>query len=638
MAVALIIALVAFPFAVAAAAFLFGRTQLAMAWIVRVGAVAIIAMSVAFGFVFFHGPTGYRIPGEWLRWAVLGVDALICAYVIFVGVTRKSVLLMIFAAMQIIISAFLVFSGRIVEAPQTIYIDRLTIIMIEIVGVIGSLICVYAVEYMKDYHRHHPEFQDRRRMFFAVLFVFLGAMSALVIANDLTLMLLFWEITSLCSFLLIGYTKTDEAKKNAMLAIVINVGGGLAFSIGIAVLAIWEKVGDMNGLLALGNNTGVVLIAVFALAVAGLTKSAQMPFSGWLLGAMVAPTPTSALLHSSTMVKAGVYLIIRLAPLLGNNAVGYTVTLVGAVTFFVAAAMAISQSDAKKVLAYSTISNLGLIVACAGINTAESLWAAIMLIIFHAIAKSLLFLSVGSTEHQVGSRNIEDMDGLYKVSRTLAMLLIIGIAGMFVAPFGMLISKWAAMKAFIQYGNIIVVLILAFGSTITFFFWSKWMGKLIANSHIIHPQQYKMRNDERVTLFSLAGMVVIVCLIYPVISKAFVAPFITGGGESFTTPLDSTDTMVIMLMMFALFLLPLLLMPLYRHFRVKDTTIYMSGENTGDNESYRGSAGTVRQVQLRNWYMSGIFGEAIWSAPSKIICTVLLAGGFLFTIGGLIIK
>ena len=130
-----------------------------------------------------------------------------------------------------------------------------------------------------------------------------------------------------------------------------------------------------------------VLIPVILLAFAAMTKSALLPFSKWLLGAMVAPTPTSALLHSATMVKAGVYLLIRLAPVMSETLVGNMVALVGGFTFLIASMLAITVSDGKKVLAYSTISNLGLIAACAGVGTTETVWAAVLLVMFHAVSK-----------------------------------------------------------------------------------------------------------------------------------------------------------------------------------------------------------------------------------------------------------
>jgi ech hydrogenase subunit A len=144
---------------------------------------------------------------------------------------------------------------------------------------------------------------------------------------------------------------------------------------------------------------------------------------------MVAPTPVSALLHSSTMVKAGVYILVRLAPIFQATFSGYVLAFIGAMTFLLASAIAISQSNAKRVLAYSTIANLGLIVACAGIGTYEAIWAAILLIIFHAISKSLLFLSVGTVEHKIDSRDIEDMNGLIVRMPRIAAAMVVALPG-----------------------------------------------------------------------------------------------------------------------------------------------------------------------------------------------------------------
>lgn len=632
-----IVALTAFP-VIAAVIVLFARKQKQFAFIVRSSSALIIALSLLVVFqnysqVFTFDLSHY----EPVKFTVVILEALVSLYIVYRGVKNKSYLAACFAALQLaVILAFEFLSGAKTETSAGIYIDKLSILMIAIVGVIGGTICIYAVEYMKDYHRHHPEIKDRRNIFFAVLFVFMSAMFGIVICNEMTIMLFCWEVTTLCSFILIGYTKTPEAKANSFRALTINAGGGLLFAIGITVLGIFYGVADFQGFIALESNESLFILAVLLIASAGLTKSAQMPFSGWLLGAMVAPTPTSAMLHSSTMVKAGVYLIIRLSPMLGSNFAGVTITLIGGATFFAAAALAVTQSDAKKILAYSTISNLGLIVACAGINTAESLWAAVMLIVFHAIAKSLLFLTVGSTEHQLGSRNVEDMDGLYRISTPLTFMLIIGIAGMFIAPFGMLVSKWAAMKAFIESGNVHIVMIVAFGSTITLFFWTKWLGKILENAHQTHYEDYIMRIDEKVSLYSLAAMVIVVCLFHPLLSEGLVIPYISGiMGMSFVSPINAVDTTIIILMICMLFILPVLLIPFHKKRIVKTTLTYMSGENTGDDESFHGSMGEVKQFGLRNWYLEEFFNVSKWTLVSRMFCMLVLIGGFCAAIGGL---
>ena len=186
----------------------------------------------------------------------------------------------------------------------------------------------------------------------------------------------------------------------------MNLAGGLGFLVALWCCALTVGTFSFYEFLVIGqNNPALTTLAVTALAFAGITKAAQMPFQTWLLGAMVAPTPTSALLHSSTMVKAGVFLLVKLAPVFHvSPAPAVMVMLVGGITFALCSFMAISQSNAKRVLAYSTIANLGLITACAGVGTAEAVWAACFLILFHAIAKSLLFLCVGTAEHHIGSR------------------------------------------------------------------------------------------------------------------------------------------------------------------------------------------------------------------------------------------
>lgn len=423
--------------------------------------------------------------GEWL------LMALICYY----SFRYRKYYCAILSILQTGLMSWLELSGRTELEGYHIVVDRFTLIMSLIVGVIGCLICVYAIGYMKDYKAHHAEIRDRRSFFFSMLFVFLGAMFGLIFSNHLIWMYFFWEITSVCSFLLIGYTKTEEAMNNSFKALWMNLLGGLGFAVAIMYAVTQFGIVYLDELVEAGTKIPAVVIPVILLAFAGLTKSAQMPFSGWLLGAMVAPTPTSALLHSATMVKAGVYLLIRLSPALYGNLAGLMVTTVGGFTFLAASMLAISQSDGKKVLAYSTISNLGLIAACAGVGAYEAVWAGIFLIMFHAVSKSLLFLNTGAVENSLGSRNIEDMHGLVVKLPGLAFVMIIGIAGMFLAPFGMLISKWAALKAFIDTKSILLVIFLIFGSATTLFYWTKWLSSIVAVRH--HSEKSEEYNENQ---------------------------------------------------------------------------------------------------------------------------------------------
>ena len=286
--------------------------------------------------------------------------------IIYMGVKYRRYFVIFLTVAQTGLLMYVEFTAPI-KAGHHMMIDGLAMLMCVIIAFVGGLICIYAVGYMKGYHSHHKEFKDRQPFFFSMLFLFLAAMFGLVLSQSLIWMYFFWEITSVISFLLIGYTRTEEAVHNSFTALWMNLLGGLGFAIAIALLAFGGASIQLSDAIAVG---GALPLAFLALA--GLTKSAQLPFSAWLLGAMVAPTPSSALLHSATMVKAGVYLLIRLAPALNGNMVGLMVSLIGGFTFIAASMMAIAQNDGKKVLAFSTISNLGLIVACAGIGVEEN--------------------------------------------------------------------------------------------------------------------------------------------------------------------------------------------------------------------------------------------------------------------------
>lgn len=535
-------------------------------------------------------------------------------------------------------------SGRteICAPAEHIMIDKLSIIMCLIVGIVGCLICLYAVGYMRVYTEHHVEYKDRRSFFFAILFVFLGAMHGLIFSDNMLWIYFFWEITSVCSFLLIGYSQTREATNNSFRALWMNLLGGLGFAVAIMFAAIQFKVVSLQGLLQIATGgdamAKLALVSIALLAFAGLTKSAQLPFSGWLLGAMVAPTPTSALLHSATMVKAGVYLLLRLAPAMAGNSVGLMITTIGGFTFFATSCLAISQSDGKKVLAYSTISNLGLITACAGVGREEAVWAGILLMMFHAVSKSLLFLTVGAIENSTGSRNIEDMHGLIIKLPQLCYVMIIGIAGMFLAPFGMLISKWAALKAFVDSNSILLVIFLVFGSATTLFYWTKWLCSLIA----VHSHSESIKDKtlpmQWFSLRVLATLMVALCVTFPIVSTNIIEPFLQ---EVFNAPVGDMigrgNLNIMIMMLCVLLVLPVMARILTFGKKSRTTLSYMSGINAGDNRKFIDSFEQPKQMYLSNWYVTEWFGEKKILGASMMFASAALIILLTISIGGAIV-
>ena len=606
--------------------------------VVKFAALVIAAAAIFVAVQYFKsGGDTFELHYEAINYVMMAIEALLALYIIIIGIKHKKYLASLFAVIQTpLIMWFELTKGHSIEVQNNMYVDRLSMIMILIIGIIGSLITVYALGYMKDFQHHHADEKDRRPWFFFVMFIFLGAMVGLVTSNNMIWMYFFWEITSLSSFWLIGFTKTKEATNNAFRALIMNLLGGLGFAVGIVILGQVFGTIELSTMLMIGSvYGGVVAIPAAFFAFAGITKAAQMPFNSWLLGAMVAPTPTSALLHSSTMVKAGVFMIIKLAPVLGmSNFAGIMTMMVGGLTFLMASFAAISQSNAKRVLAYSTIANLGLIVTCGGIGTAEAVWAGIMLIIFHAVTKSLLFLCVGTAEHNIGSRDIEDMDGLFVRMPRLAAFMMIGIAGMFLAPFGMLISKWAAMTAFVNSGNFILVGIICFGSAVTAFYWIKWMGKLsaiVANEKNIQQNVHK---EEWFVQGTLVGLTVAVCLVFPLISIYILVPYLETVFGGISAAIMSSDNMIIMCIMVAA--LVVLTGFFFGKSKKKIVPIYLSGVNEGDNRTYYGSMGKDVKFTLRNWHMEKYFGEKKMNLVGGILTTAMLVIGIGMMVGTLI--
>jgi len=536
---------------------------------------------------------------------------VIAVYLIYVSVRSRRYLPVLLVVLQsVAILAFELTGGHTLEVEHNLFVDQFSIIMALIVGCIGGAICLFAFGYMPEFHHHYQEVPDRRRYFAFLLYLFLAAMFGIVFSNNLMWIYFFWEITTLCSFLLIGYKNDKPSQDSAFKALNMNLIGGVAFAVGLVYLYNASHVMELDKVL--GLDKGMVLLPAVCIVFAGLAKSAQFPFSSWLTGAMVAPTPVSALLHSSTMVKAGVYIILRLAPVLQNTAASKVLTMIGGVSFLITALIAVSQRNAKKVLAYSTISNLGLIVACAGVNTDAAVWSALVLIIFHAVAKSLLFLCVGVIEYKVGSRDIEDMDYLIMRMPKLATCMLIGMAGMYIAPFGMVIAKFATLKAFVNESPVMTIL-LAYGSAATLFFWVKWMGKVmsIKGGASLEVVEDRVSRWEWTTLGILAAATVAVCVAFPFIAFQVINPYLR---EVFgQAPIvDTFNVYVILILMISLWIVLPLGLLYYRTLGkgIRTVATYLGGGNI-DDVSYEGAMGKAGEIEIKSYYMEKYFGENV---------------------------
>ncbi|HRP22947.1 MAG TPA: proton-conducting transporter membrane subunit [Thauera sp.] len=288
-------------------------------------------------------------------------------------------------------------------------VDGLSLLFALLISGIGTLIVLYAGAYLSDHHH--------LGRFYAYLLGFMAAMLGLVLADDLIAMFVFWELTSVTSFLLISFQHDKaDSRRSALQALLITGGGGLALLAGLILLGSVGGSWQFSGLSAEAIAQHAAYPAILTLVLIGaFTKSAQIPFHLWLPNAMAAPTPVSAYLHSATMVKAGVYLLARLNPALGGSASWSTILItIGAATALVGAVLAIRQTDLKRVLAYTTVTVLGQLTMLLGTNTHYGLQAFAIYLVAHAFYKAALFMAVGAVDHATGTRQISNLGGLLR--------------------------------------------------------------------------------------------------------------------------------------------------------------------------------------------------------------------------------
>ena len=307
------------------------------------------------------------------------------------------------------------------------YIDGFSILFSLIVLGIGTFILVYAGYYMRPY--------PMKGRFMGYLVFFMASMQGVVVSGNLITMFVFWELTSISSYLLIGYHhEKPEARSAALQALLITGFGGLALLGGFVLMAIPYGTYELQAMFANPDairNSGLYLPALLLILAGAFTKSAQFPFHFWLPGAMAAPSPVSAFLHSATMVKAGVFLLARLNPVMGGTELWYVLlSAFGAVTMVAGAWLSITQTDLKRILAYTTVSALGTLVLLIGTGTEYAINAMIIFLVVHALYKGTLFMMAGNIEKMSGTRDITKLGGLYAYMPKAALIMGLALVSM----------------------------------------------------------------------------------------------------------------------------------------------------------------------------------------------------------------
>lgn len=347
--------------------------------------------------------------------------------------------------------------------------DVLGWILTLVVTGVGALVMLYCRWYFRGKTEGVGQFS-------AVLLAFAGAMYGLVLTDDIVVLVMLWEITSVLSYLLIGFYHARSASRRAALqALLVTTLGGLIMLIGVVLLVVQAGTSSLSAILAAPPTGSVVDAAVLLLLVGALSKSAIFPFHFWLPGAMAAPTPVSAYLHAAAMVKAGIYLIARLAPAFADTPFWRpTLIALGVFTMLLGGFQALRERDLKRILAFGTVSQLGFLTVMLGYGTRDAALAGVALLLSHALFKSCLFLVVGIIDRQLSTRDIGELSGVGRQAPVMATATFVVVASMagviptlgFVAKEAALTSLWHEATAGSVWGIVALVGVVA-GSALT---------------------------------------------------------------------------------------------------------------------------------------------------------------------------
>ena len=372
-------------------------------------------------------------------------------------------------------------------------LDALSLTMALIVTGVGALVVLYCARYFR-------RGEDGLGRFSGVLLAFAGAMFGLVVSDDIFVLFMFWEATSVFSYLLIGqYTAKRKSRGAALQALLVTTAGGLAMLVGVVILAVESGTTRVSEIVANPPQaSGLVTVAVLLVLVGALSKSAQVPLHFWLPSAMAAPTPVSAYLHAAAMVKAGIFLIALLVPAFGDTP-GWRPLLVGVgiLTMLVGGWRALRQHDLKLLLAYGTVSQLGFLTVVVGYGTRNAALAGITLVTGHALFKATLFLVVGIIDNRLGTRDLRRISGLGRQAPLLAIVATLAAASMAgIPPLLGFVAKEAAFTALLEDAEhgaplgLVALVGVALGSVLTVAYTARFLWGAFAAKPGVEPAEF----------------------------------------------------------------------------------------------------------------------------------------------------
>jgi NADH:ubiquinone oxidoreductase subunit 5 (subunit L)/multisubunit Na+/H+ antiporter MnhA subunit len=401
-----------------------------------------------------------------------------------------------------------------------VYLDGISLLFSLVILGVGAVIAIYAGYYFDTV--------NELSRFYGLFLAFMSAMLALVLAGNILTLFIAWEATSILSFLLISFHgERAEARSGALQALMITAGGGLALLVGLVLLGSASGTMQLSEIISnttlrenplYGAFTVLILLGCFS-------KSAQFPLHFWLPGAMSAPTPASAYLHSATMVKAGIYLLVRFSPALGDTALWQNALMgVGLLTMFVGALLALRQRDLKAALAYSTISQLGALVALVGLPHGAGLTAALVGILAHGLYKAALFLVAGAVDHTTGTRDMTKLGGLARYMPGWAVVSVLaGLSMAGLPPLLGFVAKETLLDAMLESPVALVVIVASAALTVTMaliLVWDVFWGKREEHHHLHHSSRGMLVGPAALAGGSLVGGLGLQALVVPLLIPA----------------------------------------------------------------------------------------------------------------------
>lgn len=507
--------------------------------ILIIGASILLSGIALYLFVAMSDPYHFGV-APFINKVVACADLLLLLYFGWIAINKKSWLVGVMTLLQLGTLIYLL-SKIPAEHEMQFMVDKLSVFMFLLINVISSLIAIFSMQYIDA----EPCSSFRKKYFLSIIYWFIAVMNLIVAADNMEYFFLFFELTTLASFLFIAFRKDEQGVKNALTALWMNQIGGLAILIAILFIA-YNGYGaaTFSNLLAHSSATGI-LLPLALLSVAALIKGAQMPFSKWLLGAMVAPTPVSALLHSSTMVKIAPFIILRLAPALKNTPVATVVIALTAFVFLASAFGALSQDNFKRILAHSTIALLALMIMMGAVGTPVTLVASLILIFFHGISKCMLFLNAGVLERIFHYKNASDTDKLGETGSFTSLVILIGFMSLLLPPFGAFIGKWFSIEALGAFAKnqailgAMVIAAIAIGGALLSLLYFKVLGLLITRT----GNQDKLKFEKTKPIYSGTIQILLVLMLLSVVGFPFLMSYYFAPVAAQTLSLPITVTM-----------------------------------------------------------------------------------------------